>query len=274
MSLARPFSAALAGVAAAILICSSLAAQSQVIQPAKAEKTTETRTLPLASGSNLKVKNVNGFIKVEAWDREEVQFTGEFKPSSEDEQVKVVVEASKGSLEIRGEYPKHTGWGRYSGPQCQMTLKVPRRVASTLETVNGEVSVSGTQGKAVVSTVNGGIHASGLVDYLKAETVNGGIQIDQVKGSLALQTVNGAIKGSGLDGQGKGIKAETVNGSIHLQLAGLKGRLRANTVNGGISFNAKGAEQVEVKKHRVTAVFPGSDQGIEIETVNGAITLD
>ena len=67
-----------------------------MIQPAKAERTTETRTLPLASGSTLKVKNVNGFVRVEAWDRDEVQFTGEFKPSSKDEQVKVVVEAGQG----------------------------------------------------------------------------------------------------------------------------------------------------------------------------------
>lgn len=266
MALARPL--------AAVILCASLAAQSQVIQPAKAEKTTETRTLALASGSTLKVKNVNGFIRVEAWDREEVQFTGEFKPSSKDEQVKVVVEAGNGNLEIRGEYPKNTGWGSYQGPQCQMTLKVPRRVAPTLETVNGEVSVSGTQGKAVLSTVNGGIRAANLQEHLKAETVNGSINLDQVKGSLNLQTVNGAIKGSGLDGQGRGIKAETVNGSIHLQVGGMKGRLKASTVNGGISFNAKGAEQVEVKKHRVTAVFPGSDQGIDIDTVNGAITLD
>ena len=270
MALARP----LAAVFAAAVICVSLAAQSQVIQPAKAEKTTETRTLSLASGSSLTVQNVNGFIRVEAWDREEVQFTGEFKPSSKDEQVKVVVEAGKGSLEIRGEYPKHTGWGTYNGPQCQMTLKVPRRVAPTLETVNGEVSVSGTQGMAVISTVNGGIRVADLVDTLKATTVNGSITLDKVRGSLSLQTVNGTIKGSGLDGQGRGIKAETVNGSIQFQLAGLKGRLKASTVNGGISFNAKGAEQVEVKKHRVTAVFPGGDQGIDLDTVNGAITLE
>ncbi len=264
----------LAAAFAAALLCASLAAQSQVIQPAKAEKTTETRTLPLASGSTLKVKNVNGFIRVEAWDREEVQFTGEFKPSSKDEQVKVVVEAGNKSLDIRGEYPKHTGWGSYQGPQCQMTLKVPRRVVPTLETVNGEVTISGTQGAAVANTVNGSIRATGLEENLKAETVNGAITLDQVRGSLTLQTVNGAIKGSGLDGQGKGIKAETVNGSIHLQVAGIKGRLKASTVNGGISFNAKGAEQVEVKKHRVTATFPGSDQGIDLETVNGGITLD
>ena len=264
----------LAAACAVAVLCASLAAQSQVIQPAKAEKTTETRTLPLASGSALKVKNVNGFIRVEAWDREEVQFTGEFKPSSKDEQVKVVLEVGKGSLEIRGEYPKHTGWGSYNGPQCQMTLKVPRRVAPTLESVNGEVALGGTQGAAVLSTVNGGIRASNLVDGLKAETVNGTITLDGVTGSLSLQTVNGAIKGSGLDGQGRGIKAETVNGAIQLQVAGLKGHLKATTVNGGISFNAKGAEQVEVKKHRVIATFPGSDQGINLDTVNGAIALE
>jgi DUF4097 and DUF4098 domain-containing protein YvlB len=86
--------------------------------------------------------------------------------------------------------------------------------------------------------------------------------------------VNGAIKGSGLDGSGKGIQVGTVNGSIHFQAEGLKGRLQAKTVNGGISFNAKGAEQIEVTKHRVTAVFPGSDQAIDINTVNGSISMD
>ena len=270
MALTRSFAAALAAVS----ICASLSAQSQVIQPLRAEKTTETRTLALAAGSTLKVKNVNGSIRLEAWDREEVQFTGEFKPSSKDEQVKVVVEASKGRLEIRGEYPKHLGSESYQGPQCQMTLRAPRRVVPILETVNGEVLLSGTEGKAMITTVNGGIRMSGLVDTVKAETVNGAISLENVKGSLSVRTVNGAIKGSGLDGRDQGIEAETVNGSIHFQLAGMKGRLNASTVNGSITFNAKGAEQVDVSKHRVTAFLPGSDQAITLETVNGSISMD
>ena len=271
MSLARPLAAA----CAAAILCASLVAQSQVIQPAKAEKTTETRTLPLAAGSTLKVKNVNGFIRVEAWDREEVQFIGEFKPSSKDEQVKVVLEPGDRNLVIRGEYPKNSGWHwNYHSPECNMTLKVPRRVSPKLETVNGEVVLSGTRGDANISTVNGSVRVSDLEDTLKANTVNGAITLDKARGSLTLQTVNGAIKGYGLDGRGRGIKAETVNGSIQLQAAGLKGHLRATTVNGSISFNAQGAEQVEVKKHRVTATFPGSDQGINLDTVNGAIVLD
>jgi len=69
MYLARP-------LAALILALGPLSAQTQIIQPTKAEKVTEMRTLPLLSGSKLKVTNVNGFIRMEAWDREEVQFTG------------------------------------------------------------------------------------------------------------------------------------------------------------------------------------------------------
>ncbi|HJW72998.1 MAG TPA: DUF4097 family beta strand repeat-containing protein [Geothrix sp.] len=269
-----PASRFLSVALSAAALCVSLAAQSLTIQPAKAEKTTEVRTVPLASGSTLKVKNVNGFIHVEAWDREEVQFTGEFKPSSKDEQVKVVLESGNHSLEIRGIYPHHSGWGSYQGPQCQMTLKVPRRVAPTLETVNGEVMIRDIQGAAKVSTVNGGIEAVGLEEALKAETVNGGITLDRVLGNLSVQTVNGAIKGKRLEGHAKGIHAETVNGSIHLELAGMKGRLAATTVNGHISFKAAGAEQVEVEKHSVKAHFPGSDEAITLETVNGGITLD
>ncbi|WP_257305408.1 DUF4097 family beta strand repeat-containing protein [Geothrix campi] len=270
MSLIRPFAAAVA----AVLLWAPLAAQTQVIQPAKAEKTTETRTVPLAFGSTLKVKNVNGFIRVEAWDREEVQFTGEFKPSSQDEQVKVVLESGTNSLEIRGVYPKHDGWGAYRGPQCQMTLKVPRKVVATLESMNGEVTLSGTRGAASLTTVNGEVRATDLGDSLKATTVNGAVTLERVQGGLSLQTVNGGIKGTGLDGQGHGVKAETVNGAIHLQIAGLKGRLTATTLNGGITFNAKGAEQVEVTKRRVKATFPGGDQDIHLSTVNGGITLD
>lgn len=262
----------LAFAAAAAFTGVVLTAQSQVIQPTRAEKVTETRTLPLASGSTLRVTNVNGFIHLEAWDRDEVQFTGEFKPSSKDEQVKVVVAADKGSLEIRGEYPKHSGWGAYRGPECRMTLKVPRRVAPTLETVNGEVVLEGIEGAAAVETVNGQIRAAGLGDGLRAKTVNGGIHLERVKGRLSLATVNGSIEGKGLEV--RGVKASTVNGAIRFQTGGLQGRLLATTVNGDIAFNAKGAEQVEVKKRRVSAVFPGGDQAIELDTVNGAIKLD
>ncbi|MBI4913444.1 MAG: DUF4097 family beta strand repeat protein [Acidobacteria bacterium] len=262
-------------LAAFVLVLAPLAAGDPVvIHPAQAETVTETRTLALASGSTLKVKNVNGFIRVEGWDREEVVFKGEFKPSSKDEQVKVILDSGPKGLEIRGEYPKSNGWFGYRGPECKMELKVPRKVFATLETVNGEITLAGVSGDAACKTVNGGIRASELGEGLKASTVNGAINLEQVKGALHLNTVNGSIQGRGLEGGGRGIEASTVNGSVKLQTEGLKGRLRASTVNGSMSFKAKGAEQVEVSKRHMEATFPGGDQKIALSTVNGSITVE
>ena len=261
-------------IPALLLAVGPLAAQALTVQPSGAAPATESRTVPLASGSVLQVHNVNGLVKVEAWDRAEVQFTGEFKPSSDGEQVKVVLEPVSGGLEVRGVYPKHHGWGAYRGAQCQMTLKVPRQVRPTLETVNGGIELTGTEGRASLTTVNGGVQAKSLPEALEVSTVNGAISLEGVTGPVVLNTVNGGIRASGLDGKGGGIKAGTVNGAIQIKLAGLKGRLKASTVSGSITFKAQGAEQVEVKKHHVQAVLPGGDQSIEFDTVNGGITLE
>ncbi len=261
-------------LAALLLAFAPLAGQTITVQPAGNAPATETRTVPLASGSRLKVENVNGHLKVEAWDRAEVQFTGAFKPGSDGDQVKVVIEPVAGGLEIRGVVPRRHGLGTARGPQCDMTLKVPRQVQPSLETVNGGIELAGTQGRAHLVTVNGGVTASGLSEALEARTTNGAITVDGVAGPLDLGTVNGTIRGTGLDGRGGGIKAGTVNGSIQLKLAGLKGRLSASTVNGHIVFTAPGAEQVDVKKHHVRAVLPGGDQAIDLSTVNGGIALE
>jgi len=252
-----------------------MGAEPILIQPAKAEQTTEVRVVPLASGATLKVKNVNGRIHVMVWDKEQVEFTGAFKPSSQKEQVKVRIETTAKGLEIIGEYPKHaTHWGSDQGPQCQMDLKVPSRVLPCLETVNGEVELLGTSGDADLSSVNGGIAVHDLKGALKGQTVNGAISLDQIRGGLKLETVNGSIQGKGLDGQGQGIDISAVNGQIQLQMGGLKGRLHAATVNGSLSFKAPGAQQVEDNRKSLSAVFPGSDQKISLSTVNGSISVE
>lgn len=262
-------------LAAAYLLAPALfATDPQVIQPAGAEKAVETRTLPASGLTSLKVVNVNGRIKVVPWDRDEVVFTGEFRPSSKDEQVKVVVTFTATGLEVRGEYPKgFRGLLPYRGPSVEMDLKVPRRLAAQLESVNGSVEVAGLQGDVACETVNGSVRAEDLNGALKAETVNGSIQVRQVAGRVSLHTVNGSIQAKDLDGQGRGLEAETVNGSVTLTLGKASGRLTASSVNGSVAFSAPGAQQVEAKKHKVVATLPGSDQAIKVQTVNGKITV-
>ncbi|HJW08946.1 MAG TPA: DUF4097 family beta strand repeat-containing protein [Holophagaceae bacterium] len=260
----------------AFLICAAaLAGDAVVIQPAKAEKTTETRTVPLAAGSTFKAGNINGHVFVSAWDRNEVSFTGAFKPSSKGEQVKVTLESTAKGLEIHCEYPKHQNAGsHYHAPEVDLDLKVPQRVLASISTVNGDVSLEGTMGQATVSTVNGGVSAKNLEEGLKAESVNGALTLSHVLGALDASTVNGDIEARDLDGKGGGIRAESVNGSVHLTLGAAKGRVQASTTNGEVDFHAAGATDATIKRHKVSALLPGSEQSIHAETLNGGITID
>jgi DUF4097 and DUF4098 domain-containing protein YvlB len=227
----------------------SLQAETLTLQPAPGQRATEARTVALASGCQLSVKNINGRIRVTGWDREEVQFTGEFIPGSDASQVKVILESGKGSLEIRADHPKGE---RRKGPVCEMDLKVPHRVAATLANVNGAVELSEVQGET------------------RCSTVNGGIKLAQVSGPLLLKTVNGGIDGRGLTGA---IQAKTVNGGITLDGQGLKGQLKASTLNGALSCTAAGASEAKVSKRKLEATLQGGGERIELKTLNGAISV-
>ncbi len=269
MPASRPIASLFLALAATVL-----SAQTFVLQPTQATAVTESHTVALANGSNLTIKNTNGHIKVETWDKAEVAFTGQFKPSSKDEQVKVVFESSPKGLEIRGEYPKQQSrTENYRGAVCEMDLKVPRNVLAHIDNVNGRITLSGLGAKADCQTVNGAIEAEGLEHGLSAETVNGAIALNQVRGPIKASTTNGAIWGKGLDGLGQGVDLSTVNGALNVTMAKLEGSFHATAVNGQISVNTKGAGQVNATKHQVDATFPGSTQTIRFSTVNGALVV-
>lgn len=258
----------------AMLSLMASASEPMVIQPAQAEKTTETRSLPLPGGSMLKVSNVNGNIAVQGWDKEEVSFSGEFKPSSKGEQVKVTLDRSAKALEIRCEYPKHMGGRAYRGPEVRLDLKVPRRILAKLEAVNGDITLVEVQGFASLRTVNGSIQARSLPEGLGAESVNGNLNLEGIQGRLEAQTVNGAIKAKGLEALNGGLQVKTVNGSVEVALTGLKGRLSATSMNGGITFKTQGATEVEIKRNAVTARLGEGGPELRVKSLNGGITLD
>ena len=144
--------------------------------------------------------------------------------------------------------------------KVDFTVRVPARVRLAARTVNGDVDIDGlgshveartvngsirlaTRGYASASTVNGSINASlgtaSWNDDLEFETVNGGITIDvpaNLNADVRFSTVNGSVETdfpisvqgrfnsrrmSGTIGNGgRGLRANTVNGSIRLRKTG------------------------------------------------------
>jgi len=266
--------AILAIVQTTLMVCSSAPAAlaaapmvsqgKTVIQPSSSEPATETRTFALRSGGKLTVSNVNGYIKISAWDKNEVALTANFKPSIDDEHMRLEVNSTDKALELKADFSedyrrryKMTGPIRGGAQSCDMELKVPRQIISNINSLNGTVQISATSGKSRVYVVNGRI---------ALEDVNGDIKVSIVNGDI-----NGSIQNN------RNLDLSTVNGSINVKLLKPNGNFRAYNVTGSIKLQTPGANDVEVKNlggpTTTKATFGNGNAKMAFSTVNGSIVV-
>jgi len=234
------------------------------------------KTVDLAANGAVNVKNVNGKICVESWDKDKVHINAviEVKSSSSQraeefiEQVEIKVEKNGDELYIQPEHPKARGedffkmllGSRNPSVQVDFTIKVPRNAQVDLNSVNGSIEILALKGLAKLQTVNGKITAQEMHSAVDAGTTNGGIQIEinesNISDDMRLHTVNGSISITMPKTTAADLSMSTVNGSIHtdfpLQLEGMWSnknvdgkingggkKISLGTVNGSISIYEK-----------------------------------
>jgi DUF4097 and DUF4098 domain-containing protein YvlB len=122
-------------------------------------------------------------------------------------------------------------------------------------------------------TTNGNIELRRLKARAKIGTTNGRIILEQVDGGIQAETTNGGITAKGMDGWNEGIRLETTNGAIEVELGKASGEVLAENSNGHINAEVKGATVVESSKHSLHLKVPGRTQKISLETTNGSITI-
>jgi len=272
---------------AAVTLCAGLRAQEEV----PSANRTETLTESLVFGSKLWVKNHNGAITVNGWDKEEVTLVAEIRDSDQ-RRVDLVVQRLGADLDIEAQFlqPKLSlVLGVASSPRCRMTLKVPRRLLGYFRTVNGALAVSHVDGyvrcettngdialgdlsgEVWAETSNGNVTAKELHARIKGGTSNGGILLQDVAGQVKMETTNGFIQAENLNGWGEGISLECTNGPIDLDLGRATGDIVAESANGSLRIRVAGGQLLELGKHRVRVRVPGKGQKIALQTTNGNI---
>jgi hypothetical protein len=226
--------------------------------PARAEVREEFhKTVPMDSNGVLSVKNVNGGITVDAWDRNEVQIDAVKTARSDDKlrEARIEVAGSGHAVDVQTKYPDHTN----NAANVEYTIHVPRGAQMrTVETVNGKVHIDGPRGRIKASSVNGSVEVWNAADELEAESVNG-----EVKASLTSAGKNH-------------VKLNVVNGGVAIQLpASTNAHVKASTVNGSIHSDLP--LQIEKPKYApgasVDSNLGSGGATIELESVNGSIYL-
>ena len=223
----------------------------------------ETFSYKLDDGGRFSLSNVNGSVVVTGGAGDSVEIVATKKADNQEDMDKIEIDISHSADEIsvETEIGKSEGWFSHNSGSGSVKYEVIVPVSTRLdavETVNGNVNISGVSGKVV------------------AESVNGDLDVSDLAGDVGLSTVNGTIEAEfSTLGDQQRVKVETVNGRVTVKLPeNADVDISADTLNGGINASDFGLE--------TDKGFVGSDLNgkigngsarLNIDTVNGAIKI-
>ncbi|HEV8241390.1 MAG TPA: DUF4097 family beta strand repeat-containing protein [Thermoanaerobaculia bacterium] len=233
---------------------------------------TETidRALKLPAGGQVVVINLNGPVRVAAWDSPDVRLVavktahaatdGRARAYLRDLQVKV--EESGGKLTIRTRTPGAEGgikgWLSCAG-------------------VDGEVAYRLTlprEARLAATTVNGNVEVAGLVAPVRAASTNGDVVLE-VGGEAVATSVNGSIRVAMRRADPRSaMELSTVNGSILMLLPSeFRGYVDARTTNGSVGSDLPVQVEGRRSRSRLIGRLNGGNTRLTLRTTNGSIWL-
>ena len=264
-------SSASSGIASRIQVGAQRVAE--VEATAAGESTQELReefrqTYPLSPNGRISLENLNGNVRIAAWDRGEVQVEAVKRAYRRERlnEAKIEVTATADAVRIKTVYPD---WdqtftsdvkGRYNNPAVvDYTVTVPRNSRlESIDLINGSLDVDGVEGDVKASSVNGKLAARGLMGITRLSTVNG--SLDATFSKLE---------------ESKPITVGSVNGNVLLVIpSDANAIVKAGTVHGGIS-NDFGLEvqHGDYVGHELYGQLGTGGPRVRLENVNGRITI-
>lgn len=229
----------------------------------------------IATGRTIEVKGINGDVRAEASQGNEVEVTAtKTGRRSDPRTVEIRVVEHDGGVTICAVYPSTDS----SRPNtCEPAGSGQMNVQDNDVEVTFNVRVP--QGVRFSGrTVNGGIETGALGSDVDAKTVNGSIKVSAA-GIARAKTVNGSITATmgRADWSGE-LDFKTVNGTITLDLpSNTSAEVKAETLNGEISTDFPLTILGRVsRRHLNGTIGSGSGSGgreLSLKTVNGSIRL-
>src|SRR5690348_11442339 len=243
----------LASLLAAGVMCALYAA------PARAAGTQQVfdRTYPLQQGGAFALGNVNGGVRIEGWDREQVEVKAvktALHQSEDLNRVQIEVQSDGDQVGVNTRYP--------SGSGVQVTVEYEIHVPYRLRW-------------AAVSTVNGNVHVQGVTGAGKLNSVNGNVEVVDSDGRFSGITTNGDVRMQLRSlPQGAPVSLRTINGSVVLSIPqGTNLDVRVVNRNGDFRSDFPLTTLGAYTSSRFSGRLGNGGGEIFMSTVNGAIRL-
>jgi hypothetical protein len=216
-----------------------------------------TKSFPMRSDGTFELNNVNGSVRIEGWDKNEIEVRA--VKSTPDEQslldlVAIEIEASPNGVSISTRYPQQEG----VEVAVDYVVRVPRHVQlNHVNNINGTVRIFSSEALGDLHTVNGNIEVYESSGNVHAHTTNGNIYVELKHPADA----HGAF-------------AETTNGSVLLAVpVDLPAELEARCMNGSFSSELPMVMRGAAQPRTVHGQLGHGGAPIHLGTVNGTIRV-
>jgi Toastrack DUF4097 len=216
-----------------------------------------TKTYPMRPDGSFELNNVNGTVRIEGWDKDEVEVRA--VKTTPDKQslldlVAIDIEATPEALSVSTRYPQQEG----VEVAVDYVIHVPRHVQlSHVNNINGTLRIYSSESLGELHTVNGNIEVYESSGNMHAHTTNGNIYAE--------------LKSPG---DARGASAETTNGSVLLAIpVDLPANLEARCMNGSFSSDLPMVMQGAAQPRTVHGMLGHGGAPIHLGTVNGTIRV-
>jgi hypothetical protein len=219
-------------------------------------ETTLTKTFPLDEDATFGVRNINGSVTIETWDKPQAQVTIIKRGSEQDRGAAQVYFKKDGDgLWLRTAYPR----GGNNKSDVVYQIKLPRE----LDAVD-------------LNTTNGSIKLSDISAAITAQTVNGLVDLSNVAGVKKVQSTNGNIKAIVNKASSDSMEFKNTNGNIDVQIKGdLDADLEASAVRGVLTIDEQFGVSVQKQMvgQKASGQIGSGGSPLKITTTNGNIKL-
>ncbi len=212
----------------------------------------------------LSIKNVNGEVEASLASGDQIEVIAEKSGPHADEVKIQMVQRNDGIVfcaVLPGWYNDHCeSWNSHNnhseGTKVHFTVKVPENISFSGENVNGSVN------------------AENMGRFVRASSVNGKVRVS-TKSWAEVSSVNGSIEARmGRSDWPGTLKAETVNGSIRLELpADTNTNVRFESVNGHLESDFPLQVHGSMSGHSLTGQIGSGGRDLKVETVNGSVEI-
>jgi len=286
---------------------------------------TEEKNLTVSGPANLTVQNDSGDITVKtgadgqvAIKAEKSVLMGSDNAADEDaalKNIKVIVEQNGNNIHISVQQPPDVGL-LHIGPgngSVKFTITVPAETAVTLDSSNGDLSLSGTSGNANLKTDFGKLNITDVVGEITGKTSNGettaknigagglitlssefgAVSVDNAKGSdVTISSSNGSLEqlknihATGLlkvtnefgkirvtGSQAKTAEIRSNNGEIRLENIDVDGSITVKSDFGSLTLNGVNAKTYDLNTQNGQISLDGAQNAIKVHSDFGSVEV-